>query len=137
MLRPAVVVVVSFVIGVVVSASGAGSIGQAGYRLADLGDVLVFLMVGLALMREIDDPRTSAGAVGVSLLVVGGIAVGEHASGWSFGHWLFSRLPDQAATDAASPLQPRAGALRERAGFEFHHNTVGEALAYATASSDG
>lgn len=27
-------------------------------------------------------------------------------------------------------------AVLERAGFEFHHNTIGEALAYATASKD-
>ncbi len=28
-------------------------------------------------------------------------------------------------------------AVLERAGFVFHHNTIGEALAYATSSAQG
>ena len=40
------------------------------------------------------------------------------------------------ADEALLSGQRAIPAALERAGFEFHHNTVGEALRYATATRD-
>jgi NAD dependent epimerase/dehydratase family enzyme len=40
------------------------------------------------------------------------------------------------ATEGLLGGQRAIPAALERAGFQFHHNTVGEALAYATAPKD-
>lgn len=100
-------------------APDSGVLGYAGYRLLDLLDQVGFLVVCLALVRQVADLRrvlaVAAGAVVASSL----IAVLEHATGGSYGHWLFSHLPDQSRTDAAYPLTPRQGSPRVRAGAEF------------------
>lgn len=112
------VLLVSFVAGVVLVAFP-GPLGFATTRLADLLDQFAFFVVVLALVRQLADPMAALTVLTLAVLVSAVVAVGEHLTGSAYGHWLFSRLPDQAHTDAAFPLQPRAGELRVRAGTEF------------------
>lgn len=100
-------------------APDAGVLGYSGFRLLDLVDQLVFLVVCLALIRRVADVRAVLGVAAAAVLVSTLIAVAEHATSGSYGHWLFSRLPGQAGTDAAYPLTPREGSPRVRAGAEF------------------
>ncbi|MGH3744239.1 MAG: O-antigen ligase family protein, partial [Mycobacteriales bacterium] len=97
----------------------AGILGYSSFRLLDLVDQLAFLVVCLALARRVGDVRQVLGVAAAAVLVSTLIAVAEHATGGSYGHWLFSRLPGQAGTDAAFPLTPRQGSPRVRAGAEF------------------
>lgn len=96
-----------------------GVLGYAGYRLLDLVDQLAFFVVCVALARRVADVRRVLAVAAAAVLVSTVIALLEHATGGSYGHWLFSRLPGQAGTDAAYPLTPRQGAPRVRAGAEF------------------
>lgn len=96
-----------------------GVLGFATFRLLDLLDQVAFLVVCLALVRRVGDVRQALAVVAAAVVVSSLIAVAEHATGGSYGHWLFSRLPGQAGTDAAFPLTPRQGSPRVRAGAEF------------------
>lgn len=114
----ALVILISFFVGVVFVVD-TGTVGLAGFRLADEFDQLLFFTVTLILLRQIGSARAGLQALAAAVVFSSVIAVAEHATGGSFGHWLFSRVPDQQHTDAAQPLQPRAGQLRVRAGTEF------------------
>jgi hypothetical protein len=114
----AVVIMISFVIGVAFVVAPT-PVPAAGLRLATLFDQLAFFVVALALVRQIGDVRFALQVLAAGGLVTAAIAIGEHVTGHAYGHWLFSRLPDQQRTDAASLLQPRSGQLRVRAGTEF------------------
>lgn len=111
-------VVYSAVVGIGLSPDH-GVLGYSSYRLLDLVDQLAFLVVCLALARRVGDVRRVLAIAAAAVLVSTAIAIAEHATGGSYGHWLFSRLPGQAGTDAAYPLTPRQGSPRVRAGAEF------------------
>jgi NAD dependent epimerase/dehydratase family enzyme len=46
---------------------------------------------------------------------------------------VLGEFADEGALDGQRAIP----AALERAGFEFHHNTIGEALGYATAPKSG
>jgi hypothetical protein len=106
----------SLVLGVALASPGV-SVGESVNTMVAVVDQLAFFAVVLACIRAVDD------RVGVVKIVVGvamvsaAIGVVEHATGGSFGHWLFSRLDQQ--TDAARPLETRLGEPRVRAGAAF------------------
>lgn len=114
----AALLVVAGVVGIALSPQS-GRLGFAGYRLLDLADQLAFFVVCLTLVRRVGDARRVLAVAAVAVVVSSLIAVGEHVTGGSYGHWLFSRLPGQAGTDAAYPLSIRGGESRVRAGGEF------------------
>jgi hypothetical protein len=76
-----------------------------------------FFVIVLALLRVVDDDwfavRAIAGVLGVSCLV----ALGEHVTSHSWGHFLLSS--SHGSLDAGRPLQRRGQHLRVRAGAEF------------------
>jgi hypothetical protein len=83
----------------------------------NLAEQFLFFVVVLAAARAVADIRWLLGAVSVVLLASCGLAIVEHATGWSWGHWLFQ---DQTLrTDAANELERRVGQVRVRAGAEY------------------
>lgn len=82
-------------------------------------DGAIVLVVVVALARASDDLRRVRWAVTAIVLIAATIGVAEHVTGASWGRFLFSELPSQQATDAASPLGFRGGRVRVRAGAEF------------------
>jgi len=83
----------------------------------DLVDQFVFFVVAVGYVRAIGDLRFVLGVVAVALLASVGAALIEHATGGSWGHWLFSF--QRVGADAAHPLEIRAGSVRVRAAAEF------------------
>jgi hypothetical protein len=80
----------------------------------------IFFVVCLACIRHINDDRRVVSVIGAVVIATAAIAVAEHATGHSWGHFLFRGLPNQSATSvAARPLEMREGAGRVRAGAEF------------------
>jgi hypothetical protein len=98
--------------------------GTAMQRLVALIFVVAFFVVALALLREIDDPMLIMRTLTGFLAVTAVIAVVEHFTRASFGHWLFQQAGHPGPTTAAHVLETRAGHVRVRASGEF-------ALAYA------
>lgn len=96
----------------------------AAQRLTALIFVIGFFVVTLALLREIDDPMRVFRMLTGFLAVTAIIAVTEHFTRDSFGHWLFQQAGNPGPTTAAHVLETRAGHVRARASGEF-------ALAYA------
>ncbi|MCW2779323.1 MAG: hypothetical protein JWN17_3048 [Frankiales bacterium] len=113
-----VLLVVSGVLGVGFAVA-AGPLGFAGFRLADLLDQLLYLVVALALVRQLPDLWTALRIAAGVLLCACAVAAVERVTGRSYGHFLFSRLPEQFGTDASFPLGARDGTIRVRAGAEF------------------
>lgn len=93
-------------------------------RMVDLIFAIAFFVVTLALLREIDNPwlvmRLLTGALALSAV----IAIIEHFTRDSYGHWIFSFAGHPGDTDAAHVLETRAGHVRVRSSGEF-------ALAYS------
>src|SRR3954469_4072349 len=83
----------------------------------DLVDQFVFLVVIVGYVRAIGNLRWVLGVVVVALLASVGVALIEHATGGSWGHWLFAR--QRVLADASHPLEIRAGSVRVRAAAEF------------------
>src|SRR3954447_23578670 len=90
---------------------------QAQGAVVNLAELLVFFAVMLAAVRLIGDLRWVLGVVSVVLLVSAGIGIVEHATGASWGRWLFRHA--HLRTDAANGLEERVGAVRVRAGAEY------------------
>lgn len=106
----------SFLAGIVLAAPTT-SFGGVSTEWYDLVDQFVFLLVAIGYVRAIGNLRWVLGLVTVALLASVGMAVIEHATRWSWGHWLFAYQRVQA--DASHPLEVRAGSVRVRAGAEF------------------
>lgn len=113
-----VIFAVSLLVGYVFTVSSAYVYG-GGQRLGNLACQVVFFLGCLVLVREMGSPWRALGIAGGVLSVSLGIAFIEHFTSDSWGHWIFSRLPDQIHTDAAHPLTIRNGQTRVRAGSEF------------------
>lgn len=109
---------VAVVVGVAF-ASGATPVIAGLDRAVDLLQQLGVLVAATALIREDGRPREFVAPVVIVLLVSTGVGLVEHVTGQSWGHFLFSKLPSQAGTAAATPLQIRGGQVRVRAGADF------------------
>lgn len=83
----------------------------------NLAEQFLVLVIVLACVRGIGDLRWVLGAVGAVLLASCGIGIVEHATGSSWGHWLFGR--QVARSIASNPLETRVGKVRVRAGAEY------------------
>lgn len=111
-----VFLVATFVAGVVLAAPATAWSGTTA-EWYDLVDQFVFFVVALGCVRAVGDLRFVLSVVTVALLASVGIAITEHATQGSWGHWLFAR--QRIPTDASHPLEVRAGRVRVRAGAEF------------------
>ncbi|MBV9486250.1 MAG: O-antigen ligase family protein [Frankiaceae bacterium] len=93
-------------------------------RMINLAFTIAFFIVVLALVRQIDDPWRVMQMLTVALVATAGVAVVEHFTKNSFGHWIFGIAGHPGEIDASHVLETRAGHVRVRASGEF-------ALAYA------
>jgi hypothetical protein len=112
----AVFLAATFLAGVALASTTTSWSGTTG-EWYDLLDEFLFLVVAIGYVRAIGNFRWVLGVVSVALLVSVGIALVEHATGDSWGHWLF--LHQRVAADASHPLEVRAGSVRVRAAAEF------------------
>ena len=108
----------SFAFGVVFSAS-AGYVSGGSQRLIDLATQVVFFLGCLVLVRLLPSPWRAMTIAAAVVAISAGIAIIEHFTHGSFGHWIFSKLTAQKQTDAAHPLALRDNEQRVRAGAEF------------------
>lgn len=115
--------VVALLVGLSFAAPGV-SVASGSSRAVDLLQQLAALVVCTGLIREDGDPFGFVMPTIAILMTSVGIGFIEHVTGGSWGHFLFSRLPSQSNTPAATPLQTRGNAVRIRAGADF-------ALSYA------
>jgi hypothetical protein len=100
-------------------ASGDVVASDALRRALDLVQDVGVLVAVTALVREDGRPAEFVAPIVGVLLASAGIGLIEHVTGDSWGHYLFSRVPSQAGTPAATPLQTRGGGVRVRAGADF------------------
>jgi hypothetical protein len=112
----AVVTALGLVLGVALASPGV-SVSASVNTLLTIVDQLAFFTVVLACIRAIDDQLFVTKVVVGVAVTSAMIGVVEHATGGSFGHWLFSRLHQE--TDAGRPLELRLGQPRVRAGAAF------------------
>jgi hypothetical protein len=112
----AVFTALSLVLGVALASPGA-SVGASVNTMLTIVDQLAFFTVVLACIRAIDDRLFVVKVVVGVAITSAAIGIVEHATGGSFGHWLFSRLHQE--TDAGRPLEVRLGQPRVRAGAAF------------------
>lgn len=106
----------TFIAGVVLAAPTTSWTGIS-TQWYDLVDQFVFLVVAIGYVRAIANLRWVLGVVAGALLASVGVAIIEHISGGSWGHWLFSHQHSQV--DSAHPLEVRAGSVRVRGAAEF------------------
>ncbi len=113
-----VFLVVVLVSGVMFAAASVPA-GVSLSRYLDLLEQALTLLACLTVVRVDDDPAWFLRPLAAVVVVSAGIGVVEHLTQWSWGHWLFSRLPSQQGVEAAAPLAHRAGDVRVRAGAEY------------------
>jgi hypothetical protein len=88
-------------------------------RMIDLAFMVAFFIVTLALLRQLDDPWLTLRLLTGTLAITAVIAVIEHFTRDSFGHWIFQQAGHPGEVDAAHVLESRAGHVRVRASGEF------------------
>jgi hypothetical protein len=88
-------------------------------RMVNLAFTIAFFIITLALCRLIDDPWLVMQMLTVTLVITAGIAVTEHFTKGSFGHWVFGIAGHAGEIDAAHVLETRAHHVRVRASGEF------------------
>ena len=81
-------------------------------------DQLVLLVSATAAIRSLDR-RWVVTLLAALMTVVAAIAILEHVTGGSWGHWLFSRLPAQHDRPGSFPLDARGNELRARGAAQF------------------
>jgi hypothetical protein len=88
-------------------------------RMINLAFTVAFFVVTLALFRELDDPWFAMRLLTGTLAITAVIAVIEHFTRDSFGHWVFGIAGHPGEVDASHVLETRAGHVRVRASGEF------------------
>ena len=81
-------------------------------------DQLVLLVAATAAVRSLDRAWVIK-LLAVLATATAGIAILEHLTGGSWGHWLFSHLPGQSGRPGSFPLDGRGGELRVRGAAQF------------------
>src|SRR5581483_9475464 len=104
-----------FTFGVVFSSQASG-LGSADVRLAGLLEQLAFFIVCVALVRVIGNIDVALRALAAAAVIV---AVIEHITLGSWGHWLFEHATQNRFTNASHELAVRGDTRRVKAGSDF------------------
>lgn len=113
-----VYLLVVVIVGIALTSPGL-VVGNQLTKFSNIVEELAVLIAVTALARSDPQPRSFLRPLAVILLLSLSIAVIEHITGGSWGHWLFSHLNSQKGVQAASPLAERGGTLRVRAGAAY------------------
>ncbi|MBV9290908.1 MAG: hypothetical protein JO222_00530, partial [Frankiales bacterium] len=107
-----------FTFGVAFSSQASG-LGSANVRLAGLLEQLAFFIVCMALVRVIGNIDVALRALAAAAVIAAAIAVIEHITLGSWGHWLFEHATQNRFTNASHQLALRGDTRRVKAGSDF------------------
>ncbi|MBV9291708.1 MAG: hypothetical protein JO222_04595, partial [Frankiales bacterium] len=107
-----------FTFGVAFSSQASG-LGSANVRLAGLLEQLAFFIVCMALVRVIGNIDAALRALAAAAVIAAAIAIIEHITLGSWGHWLFEHATQNRFTNASHQLALRGDTRRVKAGSDF------------------